>query len=260
MKYKITAAEYAALSDEFKAHYGGVTGDGMHVLKVDGVDIAGMQARVDEFRTTNTTVMRERDQLTERLKAYEGLDAAAARAAIAEVERLKAGTGKPTTEDAVAEAVRRAVESAVAPLKQSVETITAEKSRAEKEAADARFASAVESTALEVGVKRGALRDVRSRAAEAGFSMAADGRVVQMKAGVPVYVEGTELDLSRWLTSTLRRDADWMFEPNGGGQASGSGPASTASKVLENPSAMEFGANAADIASGKTEVRIAALG
>ena len=89
MKYKITAAEYAALSDEFKAHYGGVTGDGMHVLKVDGVDIAGMQARVDEFRTTNTTVMRERDQLTERLKAYEGLDAAAARAAIALVARRR---------------------------------------------------------------------------------------------------------------------------------------------------------------------------
>jgi hypothetical protein len=260
MKYKITAAEYAALSDDTKAHYGAPNGEGLHVLRLEGVDVIGLQAKVDEFRTTNTSVMRERDQLTERLKAYDGLDAAAARAALAEVDRLKAGTGKPTTDDAVAEAVRRAVESAVAPLNQAVQNITAEKAKAEQAANAARFQSAVDAAAIEVGVRRGSLKDVRNRATEAGFTLTDAGRVVQMRDGVPVYAEGAEVDLSRWLTSSLRREADWMFEPNAGGSSTGSGPHAGATRVIENPTAMDFGANAADIASGKVAVTIPALG
>jgi len=262
MKYKITAAEYAALPDDTRAHYGSANGEGLHVLRLEGVDVAGLQAKVDEFRTTNTAVMRERDALTEKLKPFEGLDPAAARTAIAEVAKLQAAAGgKPnaTAEEAIAAAVAAAVASAVAPLQATVASITEQKTAAERAAAEARFASAVDAAALEAGVRRGSLPDVRNRATAAGFGLTPEGRVIQQKGGVPVYVEGAEVEVSRWLTTSLRKDADWFFEPNGGGASHGSGPTSTATRVLENPSALEFGANAADIASGKVDVNVPAL-
>jgi hypothetical protein len=72
------------------------TGTGSYVLEIDGVPPQA-QAKIAEFRENNINLAKEREQLEEKLKVYEGLDPDRARDAMAKLatmeedEMVKAG-------------------------------------------------------------------------------------------------------------------------------------------------------------------------
>ena len=64
------------------------TGTGAFVLSIDGVPPQA-QAKIAEFRENNITLSKQREELEEKLKVYEGLDPEAAREAMTKLATLE---------------------------------------------------------------------------------------------------------------------------------------------------------------------------
>lgn len=261
MKYKLTAAEHQALPADRQSEYA-AQADGSYQLKLDGVDVGALQAKVDEFRTTNINVLRERDalqtkvtELATALKPFEGIEPATAKAAIAKVAEL-AGTGITKPDDIQAR-IDAAVKAVVEPLNAKLGELTEREKAAQAQAQSAMFQTRFDDVALGVGVRKSALPDVRRRAADAGFKLVGDQVKAVNAEGATVYRDGAELTPDRWLREVLQREADYMFETTTGGGAPGSrSPGAAPGQTLVNPTPVDFGKNLADIAAGKIGVEM----
>jgi len=259
MKFKLTAAEHQALPADRQAEYA-AQADGSFVLRLDGLDVAALQAKVDEFRTTNIAVLKERDALLTQqaeakaaLKAFEGLDPAAAKAALTKVAELAAGG--VTKPDDVTVRITDAVNAAVKPLNDALASLTTREKEAQAIATRAQFQTKFDDLALAVGVRKTALVDARRRAEDAGFKLVGDALRAQDANGAVVYRDGAELTPHRWLSEVLPREAGHMFEPTTGGGAPGSTTAAAAQTTLVNPSPYDFGKNLDGIAKGTVSVQ-----
>lgn len=197
--------------------------DGKFHLKIDGHPDT---TKLAEFRTTNVTLMRERDALKAQ---YEGIDPVAAKAAIAKV----AAGDAP---DVVA-------------MKLELETEKSRTAAAQAKADDLVFRQAISSAFLATGGRPEAVDYIVGKAP---FVVGADG-VLQPKPGeiAPTVEE--------WLVTQLQASA-FAFHPSAGGGAIGAkqpalGVRSNV-RQLVNPTPQELGAAAKDIATGKVKVVI----
>lgn len=202
--------------------------DGKYVLAVDGHPDS---TKVAGFRDNNITLTRERDALTAKLAAFDGIDSEAAKAALA---KIAAG------EDADVVKLKLQLaesQSATAAATQKAEAL------AHRQAVSAAF--------LAAGGRSEAVDFVT---ALAPFTVVGDTLKPNEGEASPTIQE--------WLLDQTVGANAFMFHPNKGGGAMGSKPSALVLggrsdvRTLRNPTPQELGAAAADIAAGKVKVEI----
>ena len=205
--------------------------DGAFVLDVDGVVD---KSKLDEFRTSNVELIKERDELKKR---FEGIDPeevqklAEEKRKLEEEQQLKAGEFEKVLEKRV-KAIKEDKEKAV-------EGLTAERDGLHRQLSTIKIDQAVVNVATKRGLRHTALPDVTSRARSVfklvnGVPTAyeSDGTTVRVgKDGI------TPLNLEEWVDA-LVSDAPHLFESNSGGGAAGNtsgGGAGTGPYSGKNP-------------------------
>lgn len=217
-------------------------------------DYTRIKAGLAEFRDNNIALIKERDVVNVKLKAFDGVD-------VAEYQTLKEGktklekVGIKGNED-LATLIADQVAKAIRPVQDNLNTMTQERETLKRQVAANAVDDHIRTAALKAGARENAIDDVLHRGRQVFTSV--DGKVVAMDGDKPKFSEadpGKPLGAEEWVT-TLAKTNDFLFKPSGGGGAGGGGGGNGGSKtVLTNPDAATFGRNIADIASGKVEVR-----
>ena len=202
--------------------------DGAFVLDADGVV---EKSKLEEFRASNVTLLKERDELKQR---FEGIDPdevrklAAAKQKLEEERQLKAGET-----DKVIEA---RLKVARAEWEKVHGVVVGERDALHGRLTAIQIDQAVVSEATKRGLRPTALPDVTARARQTfklvnGVPQAfeADGQLARMgKDGV------TPMTLAEWVDA-LVSDAPHLFEANAGGGATGSGSGGAGNRSVKNP-------------------------
>ena len=202
--------------------------DGAFVLDADGVV---EKSKLEEFRASNVTLLKERDELKQR---FEGIDPdevrklAAAKQKLEEERQLKAGET-----DKVIEARLKA---ARAEWEKVHGVVVGERDALHGRLTAIQIDQAVVSEATKRGLRPTALPDVTARARQTfklvnGVPQAfeADGQLARVgKDGV------TPMTLAEWVDA-LVADAPHLFEANAGGGAAGSGSGGAGNRSARNP-------------------------
>ena len=226
LKYKIKSKD--EVPAEMQSLY--VEREGAWMLDVEG---AADKTKLDEFRSTNVTLMKERDELKTR---FEGIDPdevrklAQEKKALEEQQRLKAGEF-----DKVLEA---RLKTAKGEWEKQFSTVSAERDALNTRLTSIQIDQAVVLEATKRGLRATALPDITARARTTfklvnGVPQAfeADGQTVRSgKDGV------TPMTLSEWVDAQVS-DAPHLFESNAGGGAAGNAPGggATTRASVKNP-------------------------
>ncbi len=207
----VTKEEFEKLPEVVRDHYS--EDKGTFYLKLVPKE------KLDEFRTNNIALLKERDDLKTIAEKFKDIDPEKAREALAKIREID--EKKMITEGKLEELLSQRTES----MKKD---LTTQKTRAEQErdAARTRLAEVLidqtlRETALkpEIAARASALTDIVLRA-KTIWSLNKDGIPVATANGQPVYgKDGQPLTMSEWLT-TLRADAPHLFEESSGGGAS----------------------------------------
>ena len=259
--------EVNALPEAMRDHY--TEQDGTWVLALDGPTRRETElgTKVNEFRDTNITLLRERDEakrtVDETLRKFEEVD-------LDEVTRLKEaqatldkkGVTKPEDIDQL---VQRAVTSAVKPMQEQLQAAAEREQEATQRLARESFTRLVTEQASRDGVRPEALPDVIGRAGQHGFVMQAGQAVVLGEHGVPkasTAHPGEAFSLGEWLMGLKRDGGAHLFKPSvgSGDQESPGQPGPVSRGELRDPSAVDFGHNLEQIAKGEVTVVRSAAG
>ena len=203
--------------------------DGAWLLDVDG---AVEKSKLDEFRTTNVSLLKERDELKQR---FDGIDPEEVRTLLA--DRAKLEQEKQLKAGEVEKVIESRIKGIKADLEKQVGTLSAE-----RDSLNARLtAIQIDQGVLTVATKRGlrptAIADITARArsvfklvngAPAAFE--ADGKSVRYgRDGL------TPMTLEEWVDTQVS-EAPHLFESNAGGGAAGNGSGGAGNKVpVKNP-------------------------
>lgn len=214
------------------------TGTGAYVLAMDGVPPQA-QAKIAEFRDNNINLAKEKEELLERMKIYEGLDVDKARdamaklAAMEEEELVKAGD----LETLVAQRMAAAQNDH---LKQ-LESLKSAKDEAEKKAKlnQAKLSEYIIQNKILEAVNsvaqphQAAVPDILYRA-KSQWRLSEDGQMYAVdEYGNKVYGKGSDEPISptEW-SRNLVENARHLFSASVGSAATGSG---AAKRPLKNP-------------------------
>ena len=203
--------------------------DGAWLLDVDG---AVEKAKLDEFRASNVTLLKERDELKQR---FDGIDPEQVRSLVAEKQKLEEAAQLKAGE------VEKVMESRAKALKGDFDKQLSAV-MTERDALNARLvAIQIDQGVITVASKRGlrasAMPDITARARGVfrlveGVPTAfeADGKTVRAgKDGV------TPMTLEEWVDAQVS-EAPHLFESNAGGGAAGNGSGGAANKgSVKNP-------------------------
>ena len=226
LKFKVKSKD--EIPAGLETHY--VERDGAWVLDADG---AAEKSKLDEFRSTNVALMKERDDLKNR---FDGINPdevrklAEEKKQLEEEKKLKAGEF-----DKVLEA---RLKTAKGEWEKQFSTVSAERDALNTRLTSIQIDQAVVLEATKRGLRATALPDITARARTTfklvnGVPQAfeADGQTVRSgKDGV------TPMTLAEWVDAQVS-DAPHLFESNAGGGAAGNasgGGASTRASV-KNP-------------------------
>ena len=224
LKFKLKSKD--EIPAGLETHY--VERDGAWFLDADGV---ADKAKLDEFRSTNVALLKERDELKTR---FEGIDPdevrklAQEKKALEEQQRLKAGEF-----DKVLEA---RLKTARAEWDKQFSAISAERDALNARLTSIQIDQAVVTEATKRGLRATALPDITARARTTfklvnGVPQAfeADGQTVRAgKDGV------TPMTLAEWVDMQVS-DAPHLFESNAGGGAAGNGSGGVGNRSVKNP-------------------------
>ena len=202
--------------------------DGAFVLDVAG---AVDKSKLDEFRTTNVALLKERDELRQR---FDGIDPAEVRKLADEKRRLEEAHQLKSGE------VDKVIETRVKALRSDLDKQLASLS-SERDALNTRLTAiqidqAVVAEASKRGLRPTALPDITSRARTTfrlvnGVPQAfeADGQTARVgKDGL------TPLTLTEWIDAQVS-EAPHLFEPNAGGGAAGVASGGGGNRAGGNP-------------------------
>ncbi|MHB8523149.1 MAG: hypothetical protein ACYDH9_20685, partial [Limisphaerales bacterium] len=211
-----------------ETHY--VERDGAWVLDAEG---AAEKSKLDEFRTTNVALMKERDDLKKR---FEGIDPdevrrmAEDKRRLEEAQQLKAGETEKVVETRV--------KAARGELERQVAAVTSERDALNSRLVTIQIDQGVVATATKRGLRATAIPDITSRARSVfrlvnGVPTAfeSDGQTVR------VGKDGTSaMNLEEWIETQVS-EAPHLFEANAGGGAAsnGSGGAGGGNRSVKNP-------------------------
>jgi hypothetical protein len=222
--------------------------DGKFALSLNGTppgfvpaaDLTVERTKVVEFRDNNIALTKKNAELETGLKKFEGLDADAAKSALAQVEEFKKkGAGKP---DDISALVTSAVEAAVKPLKDELQSTKAQSVQDRIRADENTLRSVVSERFMKAGGLPKALDYIVSQAKDT-FTVT-EGKVVAQPNKYSTANPGNLIDLDEWL-STASREHDFAFKPSQGGgapPAGGGAPTHRAGqRVIKNPTAQQLG-------------------
>ena len=226
LKFKFKTRE--EIPAELQSLY--VERDGAWMLDADGLV---EKSKLDEFRTTNVNLIKERDDLAKR---FEGIDPDAVRQLaddkrkLEEAQQLKAGE--------VDKVIEARLKSARAEWDKTHGVVVAERDALTGRLTAIQIDQAVVTEATKRGLRPTAIPDIAARA-RVNFKLVngvpqafeADGQTARMgKDGL------SPMTLAEWVDG-LVSDAPHLFEANAGGGAagSGSGGAGGASARARNP-------------------------
>lgn len=202
--------------------------EGAWVLDAEGVV---EKSKLDEFRNTNVTLLKERDDLKKR---FEGIDPDEVRQLaddkrkLEEAQQVKAGE--------VEKVMDARLKSARAEMDKQHGLVVAERDALHGRLTAIQIDQAVVTEATKRGLRATAIPDLTSRA-RMNFKLVngvpqafeADGQTARMgKDGF------TPMTLAEWIDA-LVSDAPHLFESNAGGGAAGNGSGGVGNKTVKNP-------------------------
>ncbi len=247
----ITKEEFDKLPDTLKEHY--VEKDGKCIPQVEGMvpesDLAQSKARLAEFRDNNVQVMKENEQLKGQLKPFEGVNLeeyATLKSENAKLKEMGAGSAAE-----LPKLIEYYIGKAVKPLQEKLDLAERSRMEAQHKLQIKAVDEYITQYAVKAGVDPDVLPDVLQRARQV-FTFK-DDQVIAMKGDLPIYsAEHPEnpLDAEEWISTSIPKA---FFKPSSGGGAEGK-PAAGSTRQIRMPSAVEFGKNLDDIASGKVTV------
>ncbi len=262
MALKTVFSSADEIPEGLKDHY--IEKDGKFILVLDGdmpghvpeSELNALKAKVAEFRDTNTSVMKTRDELKAQLEKFDGVDLEKYEALKTQVADLeKKGLKKPSDLD---QQIKAAVEAAVTPLTQQVTNLTEERKTLAASLERKDLADAISKEVLPF-IHAEALPYVTEKALQVFRNV--DGQMVPMNGETPIYSpqNPTEhMTPKEWLLDRLKTEAPFVFKASKGTNSPGSeGDPPPGTRTLVNPSAEDFGKNLEDIASGKAVVQTA---
>ena len=224
LKFKVQKRE--EIPAEYAALY--VERDGAWLLDVDG---AADKARLDEFRQTNVTLLK---QLDEQKKRFEGIDPDEVRKLADEKRRLEllAQGHKPEEIDKI---VGDRIKGLRADWERQVATLTSERDALNGRLTSIQIDQGVITAATKRGLRPTAMADITARARHvfrlvngAPRAFEADGQAVRYgKDGV------TPMSLEEWVDGQVA-EAPHLFESNAGGGSAGSSSGG-AGDMVKNP-------------------------
>ena len=197
--------------------------DGAFVLDADGVV---EKSKLEEFRSTNVAILKERDDLKKR---FEGIDPDAVRQLadekrkLEEVAQIKAGE----VDKVLATRLKAELDKVHAP-------VVAERDALHGRLMAIQIDQAVVNEATKRGLRATAIPDITSRARMTfklvdGVPQAFDGEKIRTgKDGA------TPMTLAEWVDA-LVSDAPHLFEANAGGGAAGSSSGGVGNRSVKNP-------------------------
>ena len=200
--------------------------DGAFVLDLEGIEEHPSARALKNAKDREAEERKRRGErvaeLEQQLKAFDGIDPAAAQAALAEVE---AAAGKQLIDPGeVDQLVNGELERVRGEHEREVEAIGAQLRQAEVALAEVRVFGAIKDAAIKAGVRDSALDDVVNRA-RAVWRLV-DGVPTAIKPGAQDEAwldrDGEPVDMADWMDH-LAREAAHLFKPNRGGGALGSG-------------------------------------
>lgn len=211
---------------ELAEHY--TEKDGKWLLEVtDGALVP--KVKLDEFRTTNRTLLKERDELK---KTFEGIDPEEAREVLAMRDDLE--KGKLKGGKTVDEIVNQRIEKLRDDLTKRATEAEAARTQLQTELAKVKIVDGVTAAALKKGLRQTAIEDLASRAQQA-FRL--DGTKI-----VAVKPDGTEefgktgepLTLDEYVDGLIAK-APHLFEPSQGSGAQNGGGGGSGTSQAKNP-------------------------
>ena len=202
--------------------------DGVWCLDVEG---AVEKAKLDEFRTTNVSLLK---QLEEHKQRFEGINPdevrqlAEDKRKLEEAQQLKAGE--------VERVLESRVKAATSPLEKQLAGVTLERDSLHARLSAIQIDQAVLTEATKRGLRPSAIPDITARAKTTfrlkdGVPQAyeADGQTARMgKDGL------TPLTVAEWIDAQVS-DAPHLFESNAGGGAAGDGSGGAGNRSARNP-------------------------
>lgn len=215
--------------------------------------------KVIEFRDTNVTLTKKVAEIEPIAKKFEGIDADAAKAALAKVKELADGGVKDTKD--VQTLVTAAVKAAVEPLQAQLSNITTTAEQERKRAETLTLRGTIGELFNKAGGQADALDYIVSKTAgvfviEGGVVKAAAGQYSADRPGEPLTIE-------EWMTRQTRENA-FAFKASGGGGAIG-GPkpgdrndTRAGVTILKDPTPTQLGQHSKDILAGKVRVEYSA--
>jgi hypothetical protein len=225
LKYKYATKQ--EIPAEHQSLY--VERDGSWLLDADGVVD---KTKLDEFRNTNVTLMKERDDL---VKKFEGIDPDAVRKLAEEKQRLEllAQGHKP---EEVEKIIEKRLKAARADWDKQHGVVVAERDALHGRLSAIQIDQAIVTEATKRGLRPTAIPDITARARMTfklvnGVPQAFDGDGQTVRMGK----DGTSpMTLAEWVDA-LVSDAPHLFEANAGGGASGSGSGGAGNRSAKNP-------------------------
>jgi len=212
LKFKVKSKD--EIPAGLETHY--VERDGAWVLDADGV---ADKSKLDEFRTTNVALMKERDDLKKR---FEGIDPDEVRRLSEEKQRLEEAQQLKAGE--TEKVVEARVKAARGELERQVSTLSSERDALNARLVTIQIDQGVVATATKRGLRATAIPDITSRARSVfrlvnGVPTAfeSDGQTVR------VGKDGTSaMNLEEWIETQVS-EAPHLFEANAGSGAAGNG-------------------------------------
>ncbi len=250
LKFKVTSKD--EVPAELAGHY--VERDGVWLLDVDG---AAEKAKLDEFRATNVTLLKE---LQEQKQRFEGIDPdevrklASEKQTLEDEKRLKAGEFDKVLDGRL--------KAAKTEWDKQFASVTAERDALSGRLTVIQIDQGVITEASKRGLRATAIPDITARARNVfhladGVPVAheADGKTVRTgKDGV------TPMTLEEWVDAQVS-EAPHLFESNAGGGAAGNpagGGRVVGSKPAKNPFSRESWNLTEQMRVEKTDPQLAA--
>jgi hypothetical protein len=260
MALKTVVDDINSVPEAFRKEY--EQKDGKFYLSLDGqpagfvaaADLALANGKVVEFRDKNIALMQEVEPLRKLKTDFDGIDAVAAKDALAKAAQLK--EKGVTKADDVAKLVADSVAAALKPVQDQLAQSEAARKADNDRANRATMRQTIGEQFTKIGGKAKALDFVLAQA-ESVFEVR-DGQVVAKANQFSAANPGNPLPVTEWLGSQAREN-DFAFEPSNGGGANpknngNGGGARPGQTILKNPSPAQLGAAASDIADGKVRV------
>lgn len=236
--------------------------DGKWVLNVEGDHPATQKivqdanAKVGEFRQNNINLMKERDELNQRLAAFKDVDPAKYKELQTKIAELEKKGVKGS--DDISALVQKAVTDAVGPLNTQLEEIKTREQEATKKLGLQSVKDRLRQAAVKAGIREEAVPDFVQRALASGD---VDGDKINFRNedGSPRYSQQRAGELLSELefAESLQKAAPHLYKPSTGGDAGGSGnggrpaPTGTFSVGPKGELGADFLNNIDKIADGK---------